>query len=268
MTTLTLPATGPFAPTAIVASTKSAARRCVDYFRGAPVSLIYIFTLLVTWWTLRGATDRVTHGLIASASTNLHNMQTDPLQVLVASAFWADPAGTPLMMVIELLAVMVAAERWLGWWKTIAVFAVGHIGATLITVVGIAYAVDHGMMSARITHTADVGYSYGLMALAGALAFRFTGAWRIAWLVGLGGYLGFEVVEDHTFTDVGHLSAMLLGVAAFGIGVGVRRVWGRRKAGVANYDSPVNQPKTPDLRSTMRVSSAERISATPCGSSF
>ncbi|MGQ4599441.1 rhomboid-like protein [Nocardia sp. R6R-6] len=191
-------------------------RRIRNYFAAAPATLIYLFTILVTWWTLRGADQRVGHRLIVSASTNLHNLRTEPMQVLVTSAFWLDPGSNPTVAVVEFLVLMVAAERWLGTPRWIATFALGHIGATLIVATGIAYAADRHLLTTReIAHATDVGYSYGFMAVAAIFAYRFRGIVRLAWATTLAVILGIAAWRGQTFTDYGHLTAMTLGLAAY-----------------------------------------------------
>ncbi|MGY4098630.1 rhomboid-like protein [Nocardia sp. R16R-3T] len=201
-----------------------------SYFAAAPATLVYLFTILVTWWTLRGADQRVSHRLILSASTNLHNLRTEPLQVLGASAFWMDPGSNPTLAIIEFLVLMVAAERWLGTLRWIATFALGHIGATLIVATGIAYAVDHHLLTTRgITHAADVGYSYGFMAVAAIFAYRFRGLLRFAWAATLAVILGIAAWRGQTFTDYGHLTAMALGLAAYPAAALIARLWRRSR---------------------------------------
>ena len=189
-------------------TTLAAARRSLA---AAPATLVYLFTILVTWWTLRGADERLGRHLVASASTNLANMQRDPLQVLVASAFWLDPGSNPVTMIAELLLLGVAVERWLGTWRWIAVFAIGHVGATSITVLGIAYAVDHGLLGARVAHVSDVGYSYGLMALAGVFGYRWRGRLRLAWVGGFAVVLGYAFFKFGWAYRLFNYAAILIG---------------------------------------------------------
>jgi hypothetical protein len=172
---------------------------------------VYLFTLLVTWWTMQGADPGLTHHLIVSASTNLHNMRADPLQVLVVSAFWTDSTGFPWLMITGFLVVMVAAERRLGTRRWIATFAAGHVGATLVTVTGIAWALDHNMLAVNIARTADVGTSYGFYAVAAAFIMQLTGRRRPIWASALIGYLSLAASYGQSFTDYGHLTAIAIG---------------------------------------------------------
>ncbi|NNH71143.1 hypothetical protein HLB23_14920 [Nocardia uniformis] len=194
-----------------------------DHLAAAPASVAYAFTLFVTWWTLRGASELVGHRLILSASTNLANMRRDPIQVLVASAFWVD-GPFPWEFIVMFLVVMVAAERWLGTLRWIFVFAAGHIGATLITVTGIAYAVDRDLIPLRVVSASDVGPSYGISAVLAALAFRVRGRPRWLWVGLLVAVYSAALLDGRTFTDYGHLLAL-----AIGFTVGAVAVFGSRR---------------------------------------
>lgn len=195
-----------------------------DHLAGAPASVSYAFTLFVTWWTLRGASDMTGRRIILSASTNLRNMQRDPIQVLVASAFWVD-GDFPWEFIIMFLVVMAAAERWLGTLRWILVFAIGHVGATLLTVTGIAHAVDRHVIPLRVVMASDVGPSYGISAVLAALAYRLRGWQRWAWAGLLIAVYSAAMVDGRTFTDYGHILAMLIGFLVGGLAVlGSRRL--------------------------------------------
>ena len=192
-------------------------RRGRTYFGGAPATLVYLFALLVTWLTLQGADQRLTHQLIVSASTNVRNMRHDPVQVLIVSAFWIGQTAFPWVVVVEFLLVSVAAERWLGTVRWILTFIAGHVGATLITVTGIVYAVDHDMLKVRIERTEDVGYSYGMYAVVMAFTYRLRPPWRYAVAGGFFAWLGFLLWQGHTFTDYGHVCAAIIGFVSYPI---------------------------------------------------
>ncbi|MEU4340605.1 rhomboid-like protein [Nocardia sp. NPDC023852] len=201
-----------------------------EHLGAAPASTAYAFTLFVTWWTLRGVGGTVERRLIFSASTNLYNMRHNPVQVLVASAFWTD-GGFPWSTIAGFLIVMAYAERWLGTGRWILLFATGHIGATLLTVTGISNAIDRGLIPHTVAVAADVGTSYGFSAVLAALAFRFRGVVRLAWAATILMVLGAALWIGPTFTDYGHLCA-----AAIGLLVGATATtfwrWLKRKASI------------------------------------
>ncbi|WP_187703045.1 rhomboid-like protein [Nocardia yunnanensis] len=197
-------------------------RRAVQAYRdllaATPACIAYAFTLFVTWWTLRGASDLVGRRLIFSASTNLRNMQKDPVQVLVASAFWTD-GGFPWGDILILITLMALAERWLGSLRWILVVAIGHVGATLITVVGIAHKIDKHVIATRVAFAADVGPSYGISAMLAALTFRLRGPARWLWALCMLLWYAWGVYDSRTFTDYGHFFALLIGFTVGAIGV-------------------------------------------------
>ncbi|MQY17586.1 rhomboid-like protein [Nocardia macrotermitis] len=201
---------------------RSCVRAARDHLAAAPASCAYAFTLFVTWWTLRGISDVAGHRLILSLSTNLHNMRREPVQVLVASAFWIE-GGFPWGTILGFLIVMALAERWLGTVRWILVFASGHVGATLIVVTGIAYAVQRQLIPLKVVHAADVGTSYGFSAVLAALAFRLPGRARVVWALCLVGWYVLGVWRGRTFTDYGHLAAVLIGLAAGGVALLISR---------------------------------------------
>ncbi|WP_433566016.1 rhomboid-like protein [Nocardia sp. CA-151230] len=197
-------------------------RRAVQAYRNllavTPACIAYAFTLFITWWTLRGASDIVGRRLIFSASTNLRNMQKDPIQVLVASAFWTD-GGFPWGDILILITLMALAERWLGSLRWILVVATGHVGATLITVIGIAHKLDKQLIPTRVAFASDVGPSYGISAMMAALTFRLRGRARWLWALSLVVWYAYGVWHGRTFTDYGHFFALLIGFTVGAIAV-------------------------------------------------
>lgn len=244
----------------------------------APASCAYAFTLFVTWWTLRGISDVAGHRLILSLSTNLHNMRREPVQVLVASAFWTE-GGFPWSTILEFLLVMAFAERWLGTVRWVLMFATGHVGATLIVATGLAYAVHHHLIPLKVVVAADVGTSYGFSAVLAALAFHLPGIARIVWSVCLVGWYVLGVWRGRTFTDYGHLTAVLIGLAVGGVAVLVatqlEQLSGRRAAAVtggpaaegpvAATGSPAAAAETPAAAIEGPAATAESPAATAEG---
>ena len=154
------------------------------------------------------------HWLVASASTNFHNMTIDPIRVLVVSAFWVQSIPWIWLMAPLMVVVMVPAERFLGTGRTLFVFAAGHVGATVLTVAAIGVSVDYGLLPHRLAYALDVGPSYGLAALGAVLATRLPRRRMRRAAVGallLG--LATAVILGGDFTDAGHLLAALIGLA-------------------------------------------------------
>ena len=96
--------------------------------------------------------------------------------------------------------------------RLVVAFAVGHIGATLLVAVGLTAAVEFGWLSTDVTRATDVGMSYGASAVLGALSAAMPRRWRPAWT---GWWLAVAVVVvvvGRDFTDVGHATALVLGM--------------------------------------------------------
>ena len=193
---------------------------------GAPGTLVYLFTLMVTQLSLTTVSDRLAQRLLLQESTTPRNLAHEPLQVLVCSAFWidADAVGTELT-VVAVVAVMVPAERWLGTRRWLAVFAAGHVGATLAATLVAALAVGFKLLAA-LPGGVDVGVSYGLLGVVGVLTFRWPSA-RVRWVWALVGAaaLGTLVVVDQAAVDIGHLIAFLIGLGSWPLIRRGRPVW-------------------------------------------
>jgi len=143
--------------------------------RGAPLTVATLLALAVTTTTLLGVRGRGAHLLAVGASTNLHNLESHPLDVLFISTFWVETAWLFWPVAALVVGVLGLSERRIGSWRTLGVFAAGHVGATLVTVAGVAVGVAHGWLPRELTHAVDVGPSYGLAAVAavgGVLAIR------------------------------------------------------------------------------------------------
>jgi hypothetical protein len=185
-----------------------------SYIGSSPASFVYGGILMVTTWVIAGSNQRLADALLRAQSTNLTNLRHHAIDVLVRSAFWS---GTSYALpTIALLAVVLApAEFWLGTRRAITVFAIGHIGATLLTAAGIALAVHFGRAPRGIERTIDVGVSYGAYCIAGVLTYRLPAPWRYAWAAGLLAVFSATSAVTGEFSDYGHLTSVLLGLACY-----------------------------------------------------
>jgi hypothetical protein len=184
------------------------------YVRRAPATFIYGAILFVTTWVVAGVGRRVSDEVLRSQSTNLHNLRAHPVSALLRSMFWS--GTTVVLPVLALLVLVLApAEMWLGTKRLIVAFLTGHIGATLIT----AYLISRGYFSAStgvIDGDIDVGISYGTLCVAGVLTYRLPRWWRLLYAAGLiGVFATFAFEAGRTYTDLGHLVSILLGLALY-----------------------------------------------------
>jgi len=185
-----------------------------ERLRAAPATCFYLFALLVTSATLASARPLVRSELLRELSTNLSNLQHYPVRVLVLSAFWIDTVRVAPVLILFAL-ISVPLEDWLGTKRWLAVFVLGHVGATLITALGVYVWTDNGAHDRHLLHTVDVGVSYGLYAIAAVLIYRLPPRWRIPYGLLLVVSLAVATFFDATFTDVGHLCAIAIGFACY-----------------------------------------------------
>jgi hypothetical protein len=204
---------------AVLGLTPAARPRLLGVFERARFTAASLLALAVTTATLAGSRAHSAHLMTLSASTNLHNLTAHPLDVLVASAFWLSSVWMFAPIAAGLVLVVGTAERLLGSMRTVLVFVIGHVGATLVTVAGVAVGVAHGWLPTSLTYAIDVGPSYGLAAVGAALIARTANARRRHAAALLVVALVLVVLVDRTFTDVGHLVAALLAFLAARVGL-------------------------------------------------
>lgn len=183
----------------------------------APGTHIYLLILLITTETVRSLHPTLASQLLRQASTNLTEMGRSSGRVLLLSAFLLDD-GHWLPHALLLSAVYVPLERWAGSVRWLTVIAAGHIGATLVTTVGIWADVHSNRSAVALTHAIDVGVSYGLFAGAAFLTFGFgQRLLRLGARVALLGVVGYPLVRFHTFSDAGHIAAVAIGGACYAV---------------------------------------------------
>jgi Rhomboid-like protein len=182
------------------------------FCRGRDLAVGYAIVVVATTVALALVPRSVRDDFIQSCSTNLNNLRTHPIDVLVASAF---VLGSPFELVEIPLLIWVygVLQRWLGRGATVVTGAFGHVGATLFVAVLLATGITHGLVSPTVRFADDVGVSYGIAAVGGLCIIRVPRRWRTAYLVVMGIVLGGALLLSHTFTDVGHATAFGIGAA-------------------------------------------------------
>lgn len=209
-----------------------------SYVKSSPATFLYAGVIMLTTWIVAGSNQRLASALLRDQSTNLSNLRHHAIDVLLRSAFWS--GSSYALPTIALLAVVLApAEFWLGTRRAILVFAIGHIGATLLTAAGLQLALHFGRAPHGIERTIDVGVSYGTVCVAGVLAYRLPGPWRYAWAAGLLAVFGVKAALGGDFSDYGHMAALLLGFACYPLTLDARV---RERGGVPIYRPWLREP--------------------------
>ncbi|QMU78569.1 hypothetical protein GXW83_25545 [Streptacidiphilus sp. PB12-B1b] len=184
------------------------------YVRRAPGTYLWLLALLFTTFLMHHINPAFTDDFLRRRSTNLHQLAIDPVRVLAASTLWLDGGSWFGYFVLYNL-FQVPAERWLGTLRWFLVIALAHVGATYISEGALYWGIQHGRAPHSAVNTLDVGVSYALAGAQAVLVYRIAPPWRYGYLAGLLLWYGSALVSGRTFTDVGHFTAALLGLACY-----------------------------------------------------
>ncbi|MFB6656404.1 rhomboid-like protein [Streptomyces microflavus] len=181
----------------------------------APGTYVWLAVLFVTTVLLHRMSPGFEEEFLRDRSTNLHELSQNPVRVLITSALWID-GGRWLPYAALFTVFHATAEHWLGTLRWLAVATAAHVVATLVSEGVLAWAIrqDHAPQSAA--NTLDVGVSYALAGVIAVLTYRVPRLWRYAYVFAVLVFYGIPLVADgRTFTDVGHFTAVLTGLACY-----------------------------------------------------
>ncbi|MDH6133420.1 hypothetical protein P3T37_002815 [Kitasatospora sp. MAA4] len=177
----------------------------------APGSYIWLLILTVTALQFAQLPARTANVVLRVDSTNLSELFHHPVAVFILSALWTQTPS--LLSYIALFHVFhIPLERWVGTARWLITVVSAHVGATLISQGTVWLAIRWGAAPAHMAHTLDVGVSYSLAGAAGLLGYRLTRPWRWVYFAVALAYLAAKVGIGQTFTDVGHLAALVIGM--------------------------------------------------------
>ncbi|WP_329566854.1 rhomboid-like protein [Kitasatospora sp. NBC_01266] len=189
-------------------------RGCWAYICSAPGTYIWLLILFATSVALGHVSPHAEHRILERRSTNLHYLATDPVRVLITSAFYIAGGGWFFYFVLYNI-FHVPAERWLGTARWLAVVTIAHVGATYLSEGVLYWAIEHGNAPERARYTLDYGVSYALAGVEAVLVYLLVRPWRYVYLAGLLLFYGIGMVSELNFTSIGHFSAVLLGLACY-----------------------------------------------------
>jgi hypothetical protein len=150
------------------------------------------------------------------ASTNVANLEHEPIGPLVLSAF-VGPGYLLVWPVLIALAVF-GANRAFGTARTALICVAGHVIGSLVSEGIVAYRVDVGQLPVTDRHLTDVGPSYLVVSaiviavVCGTWLARAAAALDFAVLV-VGGHI-FGGLSHLDVSAVGHLTALVTAAAA------------------------------------------------------
>jgi hypothetical protein len=175
------------------------------------VTLLYTAALLTVTIALLIMGPFVQDRVIRHASTNLENLSHGHIGTLVGSAFVVEP-GPAYIWLPGLVCLLALCEVIFCSSRLILAFAAGHIGATLLTAVGLTAALEFDLLSSEVTRASDVGMSYGAAGVLGGLTTAIPSRYRPIWIGWWIGVAAASALVGHDFTDVGHAFAVVLGM--------------------------------------------------------
>ncbi|MFJ1704307.1 rhomboid-like protein [Kitasatospora sp. NPDC088346] len=210
-----------------------------------PFAFGYLALLLGTTLFARFGDPDLVQRLQAASSSDAHNLLVRPVSALLLSGAWvAGPVWMPYFWAF--LATVAPLERRVGGLRAAAVFAAGHVTATLVSQAVVVAAVAGGSLGTDALDALDIGVSYGVLTSLGALAGLLPAAGRVVALGVAGALVGNQLLTDHDLvTGVGHPVALLVGIALWGRlrrGPGLRteplwaRVWPTRRTAPARSE--------------------------------
>jgi hypothetical protein len=198
----------------LAAAVRRWSARAWGYVRAAPGTYLWLAVLFVTTVLVRRMSPEFESEFLRQRSTNIHQLSTDPMRVLISSAFWIDGGSWPSYAVLYTV-FHAQAERWLGTLRWLTVAAAAHVLATFASEGVLLWAIRQGLAPQSAVDTLDVGVSYALAGVVAVLTYRIAAPWRYGYVAAVLVFYGIPVVTGRTFTDLGHFASVLIGLACF-----------------------------------------------------
>ena len=205
------------------------------------VAWSYLAAVIVAEATYALLPGRDQAALLRWASTNVHNLQHDPVGCMIVSAFFPQGSASAWPALIAL--ALFGANRALGNWRTAAVCAAGHVIGTLVSEGILDYRIAHGALPESSRFIIDVGPSYVVVAAIAAAVLY--GGWlaRAAAVLDLAllAFVGdiFAGLGNLDVAAVGHVTALAVG--ALGATLAVWSLRRRRHAAPAAATSSTGE---------------------------
>lgn len=180
--------------------------------RRSDVALVYGGLVTAGALVMAFLPDATVDAVTAHASGNLDNMRERPVESLVLSGLVL-PHPSNLVLVVALIVAVAYLQRWLGRGATLVVMAAGQVVASLVVGAVLTTGIARGWFSPGLAGADDVGVSYVLACVSGALVARVPRRWRWWYLGVLVAVWVLPGIWLRSFTDVGHATALAVGLA-------------------------------------------------------
>ncbi|MFC9845956.1 rhomboid-like protein [Streptomyces sp. NPDC060223] len=199
-------------------------RAAWSYISRAPGTYIWLLILFVTTVAVHQMSPAFEQEFLRQRSTNIHELSSNPIRVLFSSAMWID-GGYWLPYAFLYTVFHAQAEHWLGTARWLAVCVAAHVLATLISEGALLLAIRHGMAPQSAVNTLDIGVSYALAGVIAVLTYRIAAPWRYPYLAVVLLVYGVPLATGRTFTDLGHFTSVLIGLACYPLVRGRGKAW-------------------------------------------
>lgn len=194
------------------------------YVRRAPGTFVWLLILTATTYFISHISPEFRDRFLRRRSTNLHELSTNPIRVLITSALYIDGGGVWLYYILYNI-FHVPVERRLGTLRWLVVVIAAHVGATYLSEGAVYWEVRHGYLPRGAIFTLDIGVSYALAGVEAVATYLIAAPWSYVYATALTLYYGFHLVVGNTFTDLGHFSSVMIGFACFPLTKGVVGKW-------------------------------------------
>jgi hypothetical protein len=181
----------------------------------APVTFGWLTVLLMTTVAQHVLPRWHLIAVLRNDSTNLHHLASDPLRVLATSLLWLDGYRWWWLYLLVFCVFLAPAERWLGSLRFVIAGLIAHVVATFLSEGYLYWQIQEAMVSPRYLNARDIGVSYAVAGIIGILTYAIALPWRWLYLLGALGGFAATVAVHPTFTSVGHLVALLTGLALY-----------------------------------------------------
>ncbi|TPG34932.1 rhomboid-like protein [Mycolicibacterium hodleri] len=177
----------------------------------APLTVGWLVVLAVTTRNQRKLSPKGRGRVLRRESTNLRHLRRDPHRVLFTSLLWFDGADSRPYLPFS-VGLMAPAESRLGSARWLTTGLAAHVGATYVSQSYLRWRIRRSTVSAGLGNSRDVGVSYFMLGIAGRMTGHLGQPWRFRSQAAGTGALVANVAVNPTFTELGHLSAFLVGI--------------------------------------------------------
>jgi hypothetical protein len=103
----------------------------------------------------------------------------------------------------------------LGHLRWLLIGLICHVGATYLSEGYLYWRIQEAVSSPRLIDARDIGVSYFVVGIVGVLTYHIPRRWRWRYVVSALVVFGVSLAVKRDFTQVGHFSALLIGLGCY-----------------------------------------------------